>query len=169
MTLTYRQFSLLGFLGCVFGLLFALYLQHFRGYEPCPFCIFQRVAMLATGLVFLAAAIHGPKGWGRWIYATLALLAATIGALIAGRHVWLQSLPPELVPACGPTLDYLMDMLPLQEVVTTVLRGDGNCAKIDAQWLGISLPGWTLISFIGLALFAILSPVLPKCFDRRPA
>jgi len=168
MTLNFRLLNLLGFLGCVFGLLFALYLQHFRGYEPCPFCIFQRVAMLATGLVFLAAAIHGPKAWGQWIYVLLSSLAALVGAGIAARHVWLQSLPPDQVPACGPTLDYLLDMMPLQEVVATVLKGDGNCAKIDAQWLGISLPGWTLISFIGFVVYAVLTPILPK-FLRKPA
>jgi disulfide bond formation protein DsbB len=166
MTLNFRLLNLLGFLGCVFGLLFALYLQHFRGYEPCPFCIFQRVAMLATGLVFLAAAIHGPKAWGQWVYVFLSSLAALVGAGIAARHVWLQSLPPDQVPACGPTLDYLLDMMPLQEVVTTVLKGDGNCAKIDAQWLGISLPGWTLISFIGFVVYAVLTPVLPKILRK---
>ncbi|PPE73145.1 disulfide bond formation protein B [Solimonas fluminis] len=168
MTLNFRLLNLLGFLGCVFGLLFALYLQHFRGYEPCPFCIFQRVAMLATGLVFLAAAIQGPKAWGQWVYVFLSSLAALVGAGIAARHVWLQSLPPDQVPACGPTLDYLLDMMPLQEVVTTVLKGDGNCAKIDAQWLGISLPGWTLISFIGFVVYAVLTPILPK-FLRKSA
>ncbi len=166
MTLNFRLLNLLGFLGCIFGLLFALYLQHYRGYEPCPFCIFQRVAMLATGLVFLAAAIHGPKAGGQWVYVFLSSMAALVGAGIAARHVWLQSLPPDQVPACGPTLDYLMDMMPLQEVVSTVLKGDGNCAKIDAQWLGISLPGWTLIAFIGFVVYAVLTPVLPKILRK---
>jgi len=162
MKANFRLVSLLGFLGCIGGLAFALYLQHFRGYEPCPFCIFQRVAMLAAGLVFLAGAIHGPKAWGQWVYAGLAGVAAMVGAGIAARHVWLQSLPPDQVPACGPTLDYLLEMLPLQEVVMTVLKGEGSCAKIDAQWLGISLPGWTLIAFLGFAVYAVLTPVLPK-------
>lgn len=162
MKANFRLLSLLGFLGCIGGLGFALYLEHFRGFEPCPFCIFQRVAMLATGFVFLAAAIHGPRDWGRWVYAGLASLAALVGAAIAARHVWLQSLPPDQVPACGPTLDYLLDMMPLREVVATVLKGEGSCAKIDAQWLGISLPGWTLISFLGFALYAVLTPVLQK-------
>jgi disulfide bond formation protein DsbB len=166
MRANFRLLSLLGFVACVFAMGFALYLEHFRGFEPCPFCIFQRVAMIATGLVFLAAAIHGPRQWGRWVYAGVASFVALVGVGIAARHVWLQSLPPDQVPACGPTLDYLLDMMPLQEVVTTVLKGDGNCAKIDAQWLGISLPGWTLISFLALALYALLTPVLQK-FDRK--
>lgn len=146
----------LGALACVVGLLFALYLQHYQGYEPCPMCIFQRVAMLAAGLLFALAALHGPRSiMGQGLYLMLTMLAADVGALIAGRHVWLQSLPADQVPACGPTLDYLMDVMPLADVLATVLRGDGNCAIIDAAWMGISLPAWTLISFIGLSLWAL--------------
>ena len=160
--LPFRAWMAAGFLACVGGMAFALYLEHFRHFEPCPMCIFQRVAMIAAGVAFLAGALHGPRGRGRWAYAGLAALGAGAGAGIAGRHVWLQGLPPDQVPACGPTLDYLMDMLPLTEVVTLILRGDGNCAKIDAAWLGISLPGWTLIAFIGIALLALAAPVLAR-------
>lgn len=164
----FRWLSLGGFLACVAGMAFALYLQYYKGYEPCPMCIFQRVAMIASGVFFLAAAIHGPKAWGRWVYAALAGLAATAGGLISARHVWLQSLPEDQVPACGPTLAYLMDMFPLKEVVTMILKGDGNCAKIDAQWLGLSLPMWTLIAFIGLAAYAISTAVLANVFEKQP-
>lgn len=167
MTHVYRPLQFLGFLGCLAGLGFALYLEHFQGLEPCPMCIFQRVAMLATGLVFLLAGLHGPRRGGRGFYAFLALLTSSAGAFVAGRHVWLQSLPADQVPACGPTLDYLMDVMPFAEVLSTVLRGDGNCAVIDAAWLGISLPGWTLIAFIGLAVYAVAVPVLARQpFDR---
>lgn len=159
---SFRFLSAGGFAACILGLLFALYLQHFKGYEPCPMCIFQRVAMLGSGLFFLVGALHGPRAAGRWVYAGLAALAAAIGAGIAGRHVWLQGLPPDQVPACGPTLDYLMDMFPLSEVVTMILKGDGNCAKIDAQWLGISLPGWTLLAFVGLTLYALATPLISR-------
>lgn len=158
----FRAFAALGLAGCVGAMLFALYLQHFRGFEPCPLCVFQRIAMIATGLVFLAALIHGPRGTGRWVYSGLAALAATAGIGTAGRHVWLQNLPPDQVPSCGPTLDYLVDVMPFAEVVQTVLRGDGNCAIIDAQWLGLSLPTWTLVAFIGFALYALAMPVAAR-------
>lgn len=164
----YRVLNLLGFLGCVGGLAFAIvYLQQMRGYEPCPMCIFQRVAMAAAGLAFLLGALHNPKGGGRWFYSLSALLMASVGIGIAGRHVWLQSLPPDLVPACGPTLDYLLSFLPITEVVTMILKGDGNCAKIDAQWLGLSLPAWTLVAFIGFALYALLILALSRKSARQ--
>jgi protein dithiol:quinone oxidoreductase len=167
MRLPYRGLQLLGFAACAVGLAFALYLEHFQGLDPCPMCVFQRVAMLAAGVLFLIAALHGPRGSAtRGLYAVLTAGAAGAGAFIAGRHVWLQSLPADQVPACGPSLDYLMDIMPLAEVLSTVLRGDGNCAVIDAAWLGISLPGWTLIAFVGMALFALAVPVLARArFD----
>jgi disulfide bond formation protein DsbB len=166
---SYRQLSLLGFLACVSGLAFALYLQHFKGFEPCPMCIFQRVAMAGAGVFFLLGALHAPKAGGRWVYAGLADASAIAGAVIAGRHVWLQSLPADQVPACGPTLDYLLGMLPVTEVVTMVLKGDGNCAKIDAQWLGLSLPAWTLAFFVGLSFWAMVTVILPILTQRRTA
>lgn len=159
---SFRRLSLVGFLLCVSGLAFALVLQHGFGLEPCPMCIFQRVAMAAAGLCFLGAAIHAPTGGGRRIWSILALLGALAGAGIAARHVWLQGLPPGEAPACGPTLDYLLGMLPVAEVVQMVLKGDGNCAKIDAAFLGVSLPGWTLVLFIFLSLYALLLPTLAR-------
>lgn len=166
---SFRLLALLGFAACAGGMGFALFLQYVGGLEPCPMCVFQRVAMIASGLVFLLAAVHGPTGWGQWVYSGLAGLAAVCGAVIAGRHVWLQGLPPDRVPACGPPLDYLMESFPFLEVVSMILKGDGNCAKIDAAWLGLSLPGWTLVAFVGLALWATLMPVLARLSRRGAA
>lgn len=160
--MSYRQLSALGLLACAGGFAFALFSQYGLGYEPCPLCIFQRLALLATGLMFGLGAAFGPGAWGRWVWSGLAALAAAIGAAIAGRHVWLQHLPEDQVPACGPTLGYLLDMLPVTEVVSIILKGDGNCAKIDAAWLGIGLPAWTLMAFAGLALWALASPRLAR-------
>ena len=159
---SYRTFAAFGFLACAGGIAFALYLQYGRNLEPCPMCIFQRIAMIATGVIFLIATLHGPQASGRWVYAGLATLTAAAGAGVAGRQVWLQSLPPDQVPACGPTLNYLLHMLPFSKVITTVLKGDGNCAKIEGVWLGITLPGWTLIAFIALAVLALSSPMLAR-------
>jgi len=163
----YRVLALLGAAGCASGLLMAIfYFQKHLGLEPCPMCIFQRVAMLAAGIVFLLAAVHDPKGGGRWGYATLVVLASGIGAFIAGRHTWLQGLPEDQRPACGPTLNYLMDMLPLREVVETVLRGDGNCAKIDWTLLGYSIPAWTFLVFVALILWALAMPLVARSASR---
>lgn len=160
---SFRLLFALGAVACAGAMAFALYLQYFDGLDPCPLCVVQRVAMIATGLVFLAGALHAPgAAAGRWAYAGTAVLTAGFGVGVAARHVWLQNLPPDQVPACGPTLEYLMDMLPFTEVLMTLLRGDGNCAVIDAQFLGISLPGWTLVAFVGMTLYALAVPLATR-------
>lgn len=143
------------FLFTVVAMLFALWLQYDQHLEPCPLCIFQRVAMMATGAIALLAFLHGPAQAGRRVYAGVTLLATTVGMIVSGRHVWLQHLPPEEVPSCGPGLDYWLDTFPLFEVVGKVLRGSGECAQIDWVFMGITLPGWTLLVFVGLAAAAV--------------
>ncbi|MBX3726948.1 MAG: disulfide bond formation protein B [Xanthomonadales bacterium] len=158
----FRQLALLGFLACAGLMAYALYAQHVLGLEPCPLCIFQRVAVIATGGVLLAAALHGPAAAGRWVYALLAATAAALGAGVAGRHVWLQSLPADQVPACGPGLDYMMEAFPLSQTLRMVFSGSGECAEVDWTFLGLSMPAWTLICFVGLLVWALAMPVLAR-------
>lgn len=144
--------NLLGFAICAAMIGYAYFAQYVQGYMPCPLCEFQRMAMIATGAVFALAAIHDPRGFGHRIYAFGVLLVAGGGAAVAWRHVWLQGLPPDQVPACGPGLDYMLDTLPFTKVLSKVFTGSGECAQIDWQFLGLSMPGWTLIVFIGLGV-----------------
>ena len=89
---------------------------------------------------------------GRIAWGLLAFLAAGIGAAIAGRHVWLQHLPPDQVPACGPSLDYMLESMPSWlDVVKKVLRARANAPKVDWTFLGLSMPEWTLLCFVLLA------------------
>lgn len=140
---------LIGLLICIAVLVTAIYWFDIRqGLEPCPLCIFQRVAFIALGVVMLLATLHGPRGWGRRVYGLLGILAAGTGAAIAGRHVWLQNLPKDKVPECGPGLEYLRDTFPLSKVIETVLSGSGECADVQWQFLGLSMPAWTLVIFV---------------------
>jgi len=151
-----RPYFLVGLLASAGALAFAYYLEYIYGLEPCPLCILQRVAMFAVALVCAVGFLHGPHALGRRIYATLGGLAALAGAGIAARHVWLMHLPPEQVPACGPGLDYLRQILPWQEVLLTILRGDASCATVEGSFLGISLPAWTLLYFLILLCAALI-------------
>lgn len=155
---SFRAQCLLGFAVCAALLGFALYTQLHGGLQPCPLCIFQRIAFAALGLVFLVAGLHAPSGaGGRRAYGVLALLAAGLGMAIAGRHVWLQHLPPDQVPTCGPGLDYMLEAMPLSGVVRKVLTGSGECAKVDWTFLGLSMPEWSLLWFVLLALWVLLA------------
>lgn len=143
----------------VAAMAFALFLQHHEGLEPCPLCIFQRLAVIGFGLVALLAWLHGPALRGRRLYAGLQLLPLAWGLLVAGRHVWLQHLPADQVPSCGPGLDYWMAALPWQEVIRQVFQGSGECAKIDWTLFGLSLPMMVLMLFVaclGTSLWQLL-------------
>ena len=145
----------LGTLVCAGLIGYALYAQYVLGLEPCPLCIFQRVGVIACGVVFALATIHAPGRRGAAGYAMLTLIAAGLGAAVSVRHLWIQSLPPSQVPACGPGLNYMMDTLPFAEVLQKVLAGSGECAAIDWRFLGLTLPGWTLVFFLTMIVAAI--------------
>ncbi len=151
-----RLFNGGGVLICAGALGFAYYAQFYLGLEPCPLCIFQRLTLLVLGMVFLLATIHNPRAWGTKAYSVLVGLSAMFGASIAARHVWLQHLPPEAAPQCGPGLDYLLETLPLSETVREVLTGSGECAKVDWTLLGLSMPEWTLLLFLGLGVLGVM-------------
>lgn len=150
--------ALLALLALV-SMLVALYLQHYQGLEPCPLCVFQRVAVISFGVVALVAALHGPRAVGQRVYAGLMALSAVAGMIVAGRHVWLQHLPADQVPACGPGLDFWLAALPWQQVIQQVFQGSGECAKVDWTLWGLSLPMWTLLLFVGLFVAAVVQGV----------
>lgn len=140
---------------CASLLGFAFYNQYVDYLDPCPLCIFQRVVFFCMGAIALLAVIHNPGRTGQQIYTWLIVVSATTGTLIAGRHIWLQSLPPDQVPECGPGLNYMLDNLPLMEVLSTVLRGSGSCAEVIWSFFGLSMPMWTMIWYIGLGLMTL--------------
>lgn len=144
-----------GVLVCAGLLGYALFAQYRMFLDPCPLCIFQRVVFMVMGVLFLLGALHGPKGWGRKVYGALVFLVGMIGVGIAGRHVWLQSLPPGDVPACGPGLEYMMEAFPLNKTLSMVFTGSGECANVDWSFLGLSMPAWTLICYVLLAVGAL--------------
>jgi protein dithiol:quinone oxidoreductase len=151
----YRMLSGILFLSSLIGMGFALYLEHVQGLNPCPLCVFQRVGLIALGLFSLLGFLHNPKSNVlKRIYSLLGSLGILWSLGVAARHVWLQNLPPDKVPSCGPGLDYLVDALPLKSVLQQVLSGSGECAVIDWTFLGQSLPVWSLVFF---ALLTILS------------
>ena len=150
-----RVLNFCGALICTGLMAYALYAEHVLYLEPCPLCVFQRIGVIALGIMFLAAALHNPGKTGRRIYAGVTGLVAAAGAGVAGWHVRLQNLPPDEVPSCGPGLNYMLDTLPLSDALSLVFKGSGECATIDWEFLGLSMPTWVLIAFIGLGAAGI--------------
>ncbi len=142
-------------ISCAALLGFALYTQYHDFLDPCPLCVIQRVAFLWIGAAALLATLHNPARFGQRVYSWLITLGAGFGAAVAGRHVWLQQLPADQVPECGPGLNYMLDNFPLSEVLSTVLRGSGSCAEVDWTFIGLSMPVWALVWFLGLGTITV--------------
>ena len=164
--LSARRANLAGAVGCVALLAYAYFSQFVLHLSPCPLCIFQRVGVLALGAVFIAAAAHDPRGGARRAYAALVVLTAGATIAVAVRHLYIQSLPPGSVPVCGASLNFMIKVLPLSQVLSKVLNGSGECATINWRFLGLSMPAWVLISSAVIGGFGIwanlrkLKPVL---------
>lgn len=149
-----RTGNALGFLACAGLLGYAFYTQFFMGLQPCPLCIFQRVAVFAVGVLFLVAALHAPGRSGARVYGVLQLIAVVAGLCISGRHVWIQAQPPGAVAACGADLNYLMEIMPVTDVIKKVMTGSGECGRVDWTLLGLSMPWWVLFALLGLGAWA---------------
>src|SRR5579872_5587521 len=148
-----RPLNFVGFLLCAGLIAYALYAQFELGLEPCPLCIFQRIGIIALGVVFLIAALHDPRGRGARIYAVLIAIAALATVAVAARQLYIQHLPPGSIPSCGAPLSMMMQFMPLTTVIRKVLTGSGECGVVNWTFLGLAMPAWVLIwaAFLGAA------------------
>lgn len=153
--LSFRQIAVAGALICAGLLGTGYYLQYFQGQDPCPLCLLQRGFYYGILVVLAVGALHGPGRKGRIAYSIGALLFAAGGIATAVRHVWLQHLPPDKVPACGPDLFYMMENFPLGRTLQLLLRGSGQCAEVHWRFLGLSIAEWSLLWFLALAALAL--------------
>jgi disulfide bond formation protein DsbB len=151
-----RTGNLVGFIVCALLMAYALYAQYVMHLEPCPLCIFQRIAVMAVGVVFLLAALQNPKLTGARIYGVLIFIAALAGMAVSARHIWIQAQPPGTVAACGASLDYLIQIMSVTEVIGKVFAGSGECARIEWRLLGLSMPWWVLFALIALLIWAAI-------------
>jgi disulfide bond formation protein DsbB len=153
-------------------LAYALYAQGVLRVEPCPLCIFQRVGIAAIGLVFLVAGVHAPVGRGARVYGALLALAALATMAVAARHVWIQHLPEDAVPACGAGLQFLFEEFPVGEVIRKVLSGSGECHQVNWTFLSLAMPTWVLLvagALGALGIYANFRGASPRVWGRPAA
>ena len=155
-TLSARWLYLAGTLtiAALFGA--ALYLQYVLHQEPCPLCMIQRFIFIAMLVLYAIATLHNPKRVGAKIYAVLLSLLALTGIGVASRHIWIQHLPKDEVPACGPGLDYMLDNFPMADVWKELMHGSGECAAKGWTFLTLGIPEWSLIWYVLLGMWAVM-------------
>lgn len=137
----------------------ALYLQYVLHHDPCPLCMIQRFIFIALGILFALATLHNPKRTGAKVYAVLIGLTALSGIGVASRHIWIQNLPKDEVPACGPGLDYMLENFPMSDVLKELMHGSGECAEKGWTFLTLTLPELSLIWYVLLSVWAIMIAV----------
>lgn len=140
---------------CAALLGFGYYLQYTRGLEPCPLCHVQRGFFYAVMAVFILGAVHGPRRTAGIAYGVVAALFAAGGLAAASRQVWLQHLPADKVPQCGPDLFFMLENFPFGTTLQKLIQGSGECAKVDWTFLGLSIAEWSLAWFVALAAYAL--------------
>jgi len=150
-----RTMFLLIFLVCMGMIGVGMYFQQAMDLQPCYMCILQRIFIIVTGAVALLAFIINPRPTGIRIFAVLTALTALVGSFFSGKQLWLQSLPEDQIPDCGVPVDYLFEVHSLSSALSHLLKGDGNCAEVQWLFAGLSIPGWTLVAFIILALISL--------------
>ena len=150
-----RMWFLFIALSCAGMLSYALYVQNVDFIDPCPLCVFQRMVYMWLGAVALVAFIHNPGNIGKWVYGGLVSAGGVVGVSIAGRHLWLQSLPPDQVPDCGMGLNYMLETMPLGQVLSEVFYGSGECAEVYCTFLGLSMPGWSFVWYLAFTIGTI--------------
>ncbi len=154
-----RIIQLLVFLSATGLTLTSLFFEFVMELVPCPLCITQRITILIMALVGLIAVLHNPGSTGFRRYGGLVSVLGIMGAGLAIRQLYIQHLPPESAPACMPGLEYLVDVLPFMDLLSIMFSGTGDCAEVQWVFLGLSIPGWTLICFTGYTLLGIFEMV----------
>ena len=142
----------------ILAMLFAIYyLEGVLLLEPCPLCMVDRVILVIIAAVCLVAALHNSNGIMRWIYTSIATLFSGVGIAVSARHIWLQGLPPDQVPECGPDLNYMLEVFPLADVIKRIFTGSGECAEISWKFLGLTIPQQTLLLFVFLLIVVLIA------------
>jgi len=145
----------IGFIITLLMIALALFMQHYMELLPCPLCIVQRVIVMVLAVVFFMGFLHNPATWGRRVYGLLLTLISAGGLLVAGRHTWLQHLPADKVPECGPGLEFWMNNLPPNEVIQKVFQGSGECAEVAYRFIGLSIAEWSLVAFVLFLIYSL--------------
>ena len=144
----------LGFILILAFLAFAIYLEMFQGVTPCPLCILQRICLCGLAIVFFMGAIIKLRKLGSVIVGSMGFLISIAGLLLSGRQAWLQHNASGLTSNCDVSFQYMVQVMPLSEVLKKIFLGGTECSQINWEFLHLSLAEW---SFIWFLIFSIVS------------
>lgn len=156
--LTPRRALALAFLLAASAMATGYYVQHVEGIEPCPLCVVQRMAFIASGLVALLGALLGARARVALVFAVLADLIAATGLGVAAWHSWLIANPPEWAQ-CGRGFGWMLENNSLVALVPKLFKGEGDCLTVDWTLLGLNIPQWAVLVFLGMLVLIGLAAI----------
>lgn len=155
-----------GFLLSITLLSVSLYLQFFDGVIPCPLCTLQRLVFVLIAFILLIGTLFHNKASLRLSVNMLLTVTSFLGLLLAGRQIKLQHAPEMNTADCGVSLQYMIEVLPWQEVLQKIFSGSAECTQRGFEWLSLNMAEWALIGF---TIFLMLSFYLFYSAFKRKA
>lgn len=146
---TYRTIQYFLVVITLFMLFASFYFQYIVGLQPCPLCLMQRLCVF---LLLLTMGLNLRTLKRAHVISFIQLLISGFGLFFSLRQLWLQSLPASQAPACMPGLDTLIHYFPWQTVAKALFWGSGDCAEATLSILGISMPAWSALYFLFMAI-----------------
>ncbi len=133
-----------------------LFFQHVMGLPPCVMCIYERVAFLGIALAGLLGMLQ-PRLWPlRWAALLLWGYSSLQGLQLSLQHVDYQ-MNPSPFNTCSLFAEF-PTWLPLDRWLPWLFNPTGDCAEIQWQFLGWSMPQWLVLIFGAyLAVFLIIA------------
>ncbi len=153
--MTQRFAYLLGLFIVVVILATGFYLEYVEGIIPCPLCTLQRICFGICGVLFLIGFLAYRSRIAVFLINFMSMIFAGSGLLLAGRQIWIQANPALATGECGVSLNYMLNVLPLSDVIQRIFSGSTECSQRGWEFMKLNIPEWSLI-FFGLFLLGSL-------------
>jgi len=138
----------------------SFFVQHVLLVEPCPLCMIQRYTYAVLAAVFVGLALAGRRTALRSVLLGIALALVLLGGGVAAYQSKLQLFPVAEAASCSASLSYMVDTLPLNEVLGRLFEAHGDCSDTSFTILGLTL------AQISLGIFAVLLAWLAHALRR---
>lgn len=145
--MTQRFAYLLGLLIVAGILATGFYLEYVEGIMPCPLCTLQRICFGVCGVLFLIGLLAYRSRIAIFFINLFSVLFAGSGLILAGRQIWIQANPSLATGECGVSLNYMLNVLPLSDVIQRIFSGSTECSQRGWEFLRLNIPEWSVIFF----------------------
>lgn len=155
--MSHRLIYFPGLVVVCFLMIGSFYFQIMQGILPCPLCILQRICFgLLAVWFFIGFFIPHNQSYLKWLLNSLIILTTVLGMILASRQLWLQHFSLSKGGECGVSLQYMLQVLPLKEVMSHIFNNSAECANSNAVFLFLDMAAWSFLGFLLLMIWTIV-------------